>query len=124
MCKLTMHLALLLPALLLSAGCHKPGANAVATTGVDPARAPQLIRHYGCGTCHEIPGVGGAVGRVGPPLKSFKNRAYIAGVLSNSPDNLVRWIRSPRELAPGTAMPDMGVTEADARDIVAYLYSR
>lgn len=47
----------------------------------------------------------------------------VAGMLRNSPANLIRWIRDPQGVVPGNAMPDMGVTEADARDIAAYLYT-
>ncbi len=90
--------------------------------GSDPTRGRALITTYGCGACHSVPGVPGARGQVGPPLDSFAGRASIAGKLANTPDNLISWIRSPQTLEPGGIMPDMGVTEADARDIAAYLY--
>jgi cytochrome c1 len=45
----------------------------------------------------------------------------VGGVLPNSPDNMVRWIRKPQKVSPLTAMPDLGVTERDARDMAAYL---
>jgi cytochrome c1 len=87
-------------------------------------RGAQVMRQaYGCGACHVIPGVTGAGGIVGPPLNNWSRRVYIAGNLPNTPENLVRWIRHPQAVEPGTAMPDLGVTEADARDIAAYLYS-
>jgi cytochrome c1 len=35
-----------------------------------------------------------------------------------------RWIRDPQHVSPGTAMPDLGVGEGDARDITAFLYTR
>ena len=41
----------------------------------------------------------------------------------DTPANMVRWIQHPREIEHGTAMPDMGVTDSDARDIAAYLYT-
>ncbi|HEX5831108.1 MAG TPA: c-type cytochrome [Gemmatimonadaceae bacterium] len=82
------------------------------------------IRAYGCGSCHTIPGIPGADALVGPPLQGLVRRAYVGGVLPNTPDNLVRWIRHPRQVSPRTAMPELGVTDADARDIAAYLYSR
>lgn len=80
-----------------------------------------LLRQFGCGSCHKIPGVAGAAGNVGPPLEGIARRVYLAGQLPNSPDNLVRWIRDPRGVDPETAMPDLGVTEAQARDMVAHL---
>lgn len=81
----------------------------------------EAITRYGCGSCHLIPGVPGADGLVGPPLQHFNQRGYIAGQLANTPDNLVRWLRNPQEVEPGTAMPNLGVTDEDARNIAAYL---
>jgi cytochrome c len=60
---------------------------------------------------------------VGPPLTMFARRAYIAGQLPNEPDNLIRWIRDPQAVEPGTAMPSLGVEPAVARDMAAYLYT-
>jgi len=91
--------------------------------GGNPHRGPMLIRSYGCSTCHTIAGVDGANGLVGPPLTGIADRAYIAGVLPNAPDNLVRWIENPKAVDPLTAMPVLGVSPADARDIAAYLYT-
>ena len=82
-----------------------------------------LLRQFGCGTCHEIPGVAEAKGRAGPPLKGVAARVYIAGVLPTTPENMAAFIRAPQKLEPRTTMPDLGVTEAHARDMVAYLYS-
>ncbi|MBK8020793.1 MAG: c-type cytochrome [Chloroflexi bacterium] len=92
--------------------------------GGDSALGRAAIRSYGCGSCHSIPGVTGANSLVGPPLNEFYKRHYIAGNLPNQADNLIRWIMNPQAIEPGTAMPYMGVTEADARHIAAYLYSR
>ncbi len=87
----------------------------------DPRVGAQLIGSIGCGSCHRVPGVDGADGLVGPPLDAFGDRAFIAGELENSPENLVRWIMSPQEINPGGGMPDMGVTEDAARHMAAYL---
>jgi cytochrome c2 len=91
--------------------------------GGNPDRGPALIRSYGCGTCHTIAGVSGANGLVGPPLTGIAQRAYIAGVLPNAPENMVRWIENPKLVDSLTAMPVLGVSPADARDIAAYLYT-
>lgn len=92
--------------------------------GAQPDRGARVMRHaYGCGACHVIPGVTGATGMVGPPLNGWSRRAYIAGNVANTPDNLVRWLQHPQAIEPGTAMPDLGVSEADARDMAAYLFS-
>jgi cytochrome c1 len=96
-------------------------AEVAALTGGDPDRAPGLITRYGCAGCHDIPGVRGASGRVGPPLRQFAGRVYIGGVLANRPDDLVRWIVNPRAVSPKTAMPVTGISEAEARHVAAYL---
>jgi cytochrome c1 len=81
------------------------------------------MQAYGCGSCHIVPGVHGARGLVGPPLIYFSERTMIAGELPNSEDNLVHWIEHPRQVEPKTAMPDLGVTDREAHDIAAYLYT-
>lgn len=91
--------------------------------GADARRAPALIAAAGCGGCHAIPGISHAVGNVGPPLSRFGSRTYVAGMLVNNPENLVTWLRFPQSVVPGNAMPDMGLTESQARDIAAYLYT-
>jgi mono/diheme cytochrome c family protein len=95
-----------------------------AMVGGDLARAPAAIRRYGCAGCHTIPGIPGGDGQVGGPLADIKHRVYVGGVVPNSPDTLVRWIVSPQTFSPRSAMPATGISEAEARDVAAYLYSR
>ena len=90
-------------------------------TGGDALRGRQAIEEFNCGACHTIPGVRGARGLVAPPLFWFSRRTYIAGELPNTPDNLVLWVRSPQDVEPKTAMPTLGLTEQQARDVAAYL---
>ena len=90
----------------------------------DPARGEARFIAYGCGGCHALKHVPRAVGKVGPGLDGVALQAVIAGRLDNRPENMRRWIRDPQHVSPGTAMPDLGVTERDARDISAFLYSR
>jgi cytochrome c2 len=92
-------------------------------TGGDPSRAPAIFRRYGCTGCHVIPGIAGADGQVGGSLSDLRGRVYIAGVVNNTGDNLVRWIMSPQAFSPKTAMPKTGISEAEARDLAAYLYA-
>jgi cytochrome c len=112
-----------LAAALVVAACSAPGGSSpgAATTLGNPDRGARLISDYGCGSCHVVPGVSGARGLVGPPLTDFGRRSYIAGVLPNNADNLQHWIRDPQGVVPGNAMPDLGVSAVDARDIAAYL---
>jgi cytochrome c2 len=93
-----------------------------AHTGVgDPERGRRAIQQYGCTACHRIPGIVGPASHTGPALTAMGSRKYIAGMLPNSYDNMVRWLRSPQSVSPQSAMPDMGVSAADAGDIAAYL---
>lgn len=93
------------------------------TTGGDAGHGKELMIQYDCGSCHSVPGIRGAEGLVGPPLILFGRRTYIAGELPNTPDNLVKWIRDPQSVEPGTAMPKLGLSEEQARDVAAYLYT-
>jgi cytochrome c len=95
-----------------------------AMTGGDPSRAPEIMRRYGCTGCHTIPGVAGADGQVGISLAGIRSRVYIAGVATNSPDNLVQWIVTPQAFSRRTAMPASGISEAEAHDVAAYLYAQ
>lgn len=111
-----------LTGLLWLAGCGSaPDVPPAEVPDGDPGRGLVAIERYGCGACHGIPGIRGADATVGPPLDRWGDRAYIAGNLPNTGPNLQRWLRDPQEVEPGTAMPDMGVTAIDARDIAAYL---
>jgi cytochrome c2 len=103
---------------------HRSEAIARAMVGGDLARAPAIMRRYGCTGCHTIPGIAGGDGQVGGPLSGIKHRVYVGGVVPNSPQNLVRWIVSPQAFSPRSAMPATGISEAEARDVATYLYSR
>jgi cytochrome c551/c552 len=107
-----------------TAACSHGEADAAALTqGGDAARGKELIRQYGCGSCHTIPRVPGAVSIVGPNLQGIATRAYIAGVVPNQPQNMMQWIMNPPAIDSKTAMPNLHVTAVDARDIAAYLYT-
>jgi cytochrome c len=103
-------------ALMLIAACSFPAA-----ARDDIARGQRLLAQYQCGACHIIPGIEDARGKAGPPLNAFGRRSYIAGHIPNTTDRLAQWIMAPRSLVPNTTMPDMGVTERDARAMAAYL---
>lgn len=103
--------------------CTPHDADVRAVIGGDIERGRVAIRQYACQTCHFIPGVTGADKLVGPPLSGIASRKYLAGVLTNTPEHMVEWIRHPQRIDPLSAMPELGVSERDARDIAAYLYT-
>jgi cytochrome c2 len=95
-----------------------------AVTGGDPRRGAAMFIQYGCGSCHSLANVRSATGNVGPPLDGIATRAIVAGHLANNPKNMERWIRDPQHVSPGTAMPNLAVSQGDARDMTAFLYTR
>ncbi len=105
-------------ALVACSGCR---SSRHSQTAQAHRSAPTLMIQYGCPTCHVIPGVPGAVGKVGPSLDSLPQRSYLAGTVPNTPSDLQNWIMHPQHFQPGTAMPEMGVTPQDAQTIAAFL---
>lgn len=101
----------------------KAKSSAEALTGGHMDAGKRAIAARQCGACHEIPGVVRSRGQVGPSLKGVAGRKVLAGMLRNDPAAMVRWIRYPQSVVPGNAMPDMGIGDAEARDIAAYLYT-
>jgi len=104
--------------------CPSPAsmASPVAASRVPDARRGKLaLTQHACSACHTIPGIAGSSPQVGPPLAGIAGRTLIAGRLPHTPQNMVRWITRTHEVDPRSAMPPMGVTEADARDMAAYL---
>jgi len=95
--------------------------QAASLTGGNPSAGIAAATRYGCGSCHTIPRVPGANGKVGPSLASIGERRFVAGELPNNTDNLVHCIQHPQQVNERTAMPELGVTETDARDIAALL---
>jgi cytochrome c len=111
---------------LLALGLSSCGKSKVAgpdNFNGDPQRGAELVKNYGCGGCHDIPGIANAEGNVGPPLHRIGTRTYIAGFLRNSPANMAFWVQNPQQVLPGNAMPQMDIPPKDARDIAAFLYS-
>ena len=115
------------PAIVLAFLCGCTGGKTerayIQATGGHPDRGKAFIEAHDCGTCHTIPGIREARGKVAPPLNFFSQRTFIAGVVPNSPQNLVQWVMNPPSIAPDTAMPILGLDEQQARDVAAYLYT-
>lgn len=114
-------LSILIVALLPLALAACSDATPHAAGGEAHAEAKALMARFGCGACHQIPGIAGADGRVGPPLGGIADRLYLAGALPNTPDNMERWLSAPQAVVPGNAMPDVGATPKEARVMAAYL---
>jgi cytochrome c len=110
--------------ILFISGCaHQPADSPSRQAQEAVTRGKNAIEHYGCPTCHTIPGIRGANGLVGPSLDRIASRTYIAGVLQNTHTNMLKWIQDPPSIDNKTAMPKLQVSDTEARDIAAYLYT-
>jgi cytochrome c len=120
----SLVLAFLVSLTLLLAACGDRDRHTIdPLTGGHIQQGIAAISRYGCGTCHIIPGIPGAAGRAGPSLAGMGSRIYVAGMLQNTPPNMVRWLENPQAINAKTVMPNMGVTPKDATDIASYLYT-
>lgn len=108
----------------LATACQDEGSASAAVGMGDADTGRQLFVDYGCATCHRVSGIREANGRVGPDLDAIDEQRIIAGVVPNTPASLSAWIQDPREYAPDTAMPDVGVGPEDAGHITAFLLER
>jgi cytochrome c len=106
---------------ILFLACNREPKQSASAGNVD--RGKEAIERYGCNACHNIPGIPGPKGMVGPPLDHMASRSLIAGKLPNKPDTMISWLQDPPKYDPQAAMPNLGVTPADSRDISAYLYT-
>lgn len=117
------HAALASACAVLAAACQDVGVQQQPIAGADADRGRRAIQRVACGACHKIPGVSWPEGRVGPSLDGFADQALIAGRFPNEPQILAQWVRNAPALAPQTGMPPMPLSEQEARDVVAYLYT-
>lgn len=116
----TSLIALLIMSILCA--CSKRNETTIKVVGGDVQRGRSALAQFQCGVCHVIPGVRGARGHVGPPLNNYGHSVYVAGKFPNTAEVLIKWIQDPPSMAHKTSMPAMGVSEAQARDMAAYLY--
>lgn len=105
---------------IVATACSDPSMQSL---NAEAANGRLLLRQFGCGECHTIPGVANARGNVGPPLTHVARRTYLAGRVPNRPETMAQWIRHPQRFDPMTRMPNLQVTEAHARDMAAYLFT-
>lgn len=104
--------------------------QAQKTPGAQPASADALAGRGiflsatgNCASCHTINGTA-TLASVGPDLTHIGSRTTIgAGVLTNTPDNMARWLTNPQQVKPGNLMPDLRLTPDEVRALTAYLES-
>ena len=93
----------------------------VSAQGPQVQEGSQLFISKGCVNCHAVQGVN-TYNRVGPDLSHIGSRTSIAaGMLQNTPENMVRWLRYTDTVKPGVAMPNLGLNQEEAEALTAYL---
>jgi cytochrome c oxidase subunit 2 len=103
-------------------GPEQGTSAAAAPQGPEHAKGEKLFMTKGCMGCHSLQAVKAPQGLIGPNLANVGSRSYIAaGWLKNTDENLERWIREPQAVKKGVLMPNLGVTEEEARALRAYL---
>src|SRR3954447_3658745 len=103
------------------ASIQQPG-SAQGPQGNQYAAGEKLFTAKGCVACHALYAVNAPKGMVGPNLANVGARSYIAaGTLKNTDENLARWIQNPQAIKKGVLMPNLGVSEPEARALVAFL---
>lgn len=82
-----------------------------------------LFIEKGCIACHAIAGTP-ARGVAAPNLTHFgSRRTMAAGLLTNAPENLARWLANPQAVKPSALMPNLGLNPTDITALTAYLHS-
>lgn len=120
--KPTAAAGVLVSTLAMTQGPAADTAAPAPAPAVDPlvAEGEKLMAAKGCIGCHSVDATK-PIG-IGPNLANVGGRSYIAaGMLKNTDENLAHWIREPQKVKEGVLMPTLGVTEAEARALVAYL---
>jgi cytochrome c oxidase subunit 2 len=91
--------------------------------GVTARRGEQAFLSGSCQSCHTISGTP-ATGDAGPDLTHVASRTTLAAVtIRNDPRDLAAWVRDPQHVKPGSKMPNLPLTSAQVRALVAYLDS-
>jgi cytochrome c oxidase subunit 2 len=74
-----------------------------------------------CIACHAIDGTP-ADAHVGPDLSHVASRTTLAaGVITNTPANLTRWLSASQEVKPESKMPDFHLPSEEVNALAAYL---
>lgn len=86
-------------------------------------RGMEIFAARGCSACHTIEGTV-FQGKVGPNLTGFGSRMTVgAGIMSNTRENLARWVTNPGALKPGVMMPAHDLSREEQDALVTFLHS-
>jgi len=108
-------------------GAASGGAAAAAPASKvagDANAGKTLFTSKGCVACHVAQGIPGAVGTIGPSMNGLGDpakRPTLASGDPNTPANIRVWIKDPQAKKPGTAMPNLGLSDKEADDLTALI---
>lgn len=91
----------------------EPANTGAAPAPGDLANGEKLVKTVGCLGCHSAAGI--EAGNYAPELSGLGSKV--------SPEWLYAWLKDPKHVSPGTRMPNLRLTDAEAADITAYLLS-
>ncbi len=96
----------------------KPHATPTTQDAID---GEKIFTSRTCANCHAVKGTS-ADGDVGPDLTHLGSRSTIAsGAADNTPEKLSQWLKKPDSIKPGSHMPNLQLSDAEVRKLVAYL---
>jgi cytochrome c oxidase subunit 2 len=108
----------------------RPQFDAWVAQQAQPAAAPtdpvaqqgaQLFQQQACGNCHAIRGAQDP-GGVAPDLTHVGSRKTLAaGAITNTPENLRRWLDNPQDIKPGANMPTFKLSQDQVNALATYL---
>ena len=120
------HMSMLVfaqPKAQFQAWLRRQAAPAAAPKMPLERRGEDVFLNGACSSCHTIRGTS-AGGYVGPDLTHLASRTTLGGVtIPNRRDYLARWITDSQHFKPGNQMPDLSLSHAQLRALVAYLGS-
>jgi cytochrome c oxidase subunit 2 len=120
------HMSMLVfaqPKAQFRAWLRRQSAPAAAPQAPPERRGEDVFLNGACSSCHSIRGTS-ATGYLGPDLTHLASRTTLGGLtIPNSRSYLARWITDSQHFKPGNQMPDLQLTGAKLRALVAYLES-
>lgn len=112
--------AVVLSAMQLPTGASASGgAGGVAAAKLPAGPGRDLFTSKTCNNCHTVAGLSNST--VGPELTRVGSHTQIAGTVPMTKGNLVKWVLNPPGVKPGTTMPNLGLSEADASALADWL---
>ncbi len=99
-----------------------PASGRTSPPSGDAERGKALFLAKGCATCHvnrRVPGRTGEFARA----YGARDAPDLTGY-ANDPDLLRRWLRDPAAVKPGTAMPNLNLSDDEIADLIAFLGAR